>query len=654
LRSRVFYFFILCILFGATQSLAQSRSFEWFRWDMVIDNIDTANNQFDATEIYDLNFNGRFTFGSALIPLERTEAIRIIDVRVDNIQLNPTCSQTSGTFCAQIVADGLSLVYYFPQPVVDRTVNIRIQYRVQGGLRVYDDYHMLNWYAVAQEHAARVGRSTVVVNIPDNVRVREGVDDVVTPDVEANIDVCVDYANCSVELAPYISAIDGQAVVIEAARSLNVDEPFEFIITYSPDNDMRKPAWQDAFDIERAFEENVLPILNLILLAVTALIGIGGPLFIYARFYQKGRDPDVGIVPEYISEPPSDLSPSAVGTLVDERAETEDILAGLVELGNRGYLVMEEDRTDGFFGIGAQTTFTFKRTDKSTDDLNTFEKLLINRVFGSAMTKELEDLKHKFYRSIPKLQSALYDELVERDYFPRSPEATRNLYRGWGMALLFIPFIGLFFLPEDGSFNISESMGVVLPMVAIIINGLFLLIMSNFMPAKTIEGARQAALWRAFRNYLERIQKYDDIESASDKFAQYLPYVIVFGLEKQWVKTFRHVDNPRMFPRWYYPRHLGGRWHGGFRAGSSPLSHADMLPGELVGQSGGGFSLDNASSGLADGLNAMSNGLTNMLNSASSAMTSRPSSSGGSSWSGGGGGSFGGGGGGGGGSRGFG
>jgi hypothetical protein len=36
------------------------------------------------------------------------------------------------------------------------------------------------------------------------------------------------------------------------------------------------------------------------------------------------------------------------------------------------------------------------------------------------------------------------------------------------------------------------------------------------------------------------------------------------------------------------------------------LSHADMLPGELVGQSGGGFSLDNASSGLADGLNAMS------------------------------------------------
>jgi hypothetical protein len=137
-----------------------------------------------------------------------------------------------------------------------------------------------------------------------------------------------------------------------------------------------------------------------------------------------------------------------------------------------------------------------------TDDLNAFEKLLINRVFGSAMTKELEDLKHKFYRSIPKLQSALYDELVERDYFPRSPEATRNLYRGWGMALLFIPFIGLFFLPEDGSFNISESMGIVLPMVAIIINGLFLLIMSNFMPAKTIEGARQAALWRAFRNYL--------------------------------------------------------------------------------------------------------------------------------------------------------
>ena len=48
----------------------------------------------------------------------------------------------------------------------------------------------------------------------------------------------------------------------------------------------------------------------------TLLNGIGGSLFIYTRYVQKGRDPNIGPVPEFLSEPPSELPPAVVGTLI--------------------------------------------------------------------------------------------------------------------------------------------------------------------------------------------------------------------------------------------------------------------------------------------------------------------------------------------------
>lgn len=629
---------LLVILFVAVgTSLAQGRSFVWERWDMVIDNIDTTANQFDVSEIYEIRFNGTYRFGTALILDDRAESLTITGVSINGVALPRSCSAQQNAYCDRRASDGVDLRYYFPQPVTDANVSIRIDYRVLGGLRVYDDYHMLNWYAVSQEHAARVQNSLVVVNVPANAPFRDGIDSIVTPDVPAQIEVCVDFATCPIDIQSYLSAIDGQAIVIRAERSLGIDEPFEFLFTYTPDPNMPKPAWQDAFDQQRAFEETILPLINFLLVVLSVVVGLGGPLFIYAWYYERGRDPQIGPVPEYLTEPPSDLRPAAVGTLIDERADVADILSTIADLGNRGYLVMEEDRNEGFFGIGARSTFTFKRTDKK-GDLSRFEERFMRAIFGTRDTQELDKLRNKFYTNIPKLQTDLYSELVNRKYFTKSPEVTRNIYRGWGSFFLFAPGLVLFFLVGE-DLGILTSPYAIFLLVALMINGIFLMIMSNFMPAKTYEGATEAARWRAFKNYLQNLQSYTNVDMAAERFAEYLPYAIAFGLEKHWIGTFANLNNPRVFPRWYYPRHVWGRT---FSAGSPAPAPGDV---NLFG--GGG--LNAASGNLSSSLNAMSSGLTSMLNSASSALTSSPSSSGSSR----GGGGFRGGGGGGGGSRGF-
>ena len=132
------------------------------------------------------------------------------------------------------------------------------------------------------------------------------------------------------------------------------------------------------------------------------------------------------------------------------------------------------------------------------------------------------------------------------------------------------------------------------------------------------------------------------MESAKDKFEQYLPYAIAFGVEKDWVRRFEGMTVAS--PTWYHPPifvpfpgqygpmgtgGLGGPVSGGLGGG---LAGA----GSHGGGVGGGFNLDTISQGLFHSLGNMS-----------SVLTSAPSSSGSGhgAWGGGGfsGGGFGGG-----------
>jgi hypothetical protein len=64
-------------------------------------------------------------------------------------------------------------------------------------------------------------------------------------------------------------------------------------------------------------------------------------------WYVRGRDPATGMVAEYITAPPDDLPPGAAGTLLDERADHEDVVATLLGLARHGAIVIHEIKPDG-------------------------------------------------------------------------------------------------------------------------------------------------------------------------------------------------------------------------------------------------------------------------------------------------------------------
>ncbi len=626
---------LLTALWTVTPAQAQARSLYWRRWDVSIDSVNTRENRFAVAEVHDIQFtSGQFRFGFRAIPLDRVEDLTNFRVWEGETELVRNCSEQPGTFCVTQTGGEAQIVYYFLRPAQDERRVFTIEYEVVGGLRSYEGGDQLDWFAVAPDHSFPIESATVTVRMPEGFAPREGVDPVVS------------YG------APTTVTVQGDVVTYTATRRISASEGLEIRIQYPHDPNMRVASWQQAFDRQAVYENNVRPVLNLFFGAAGLLLLVLGPLGVYYLWHSRGRDPEAGVLPDYLSEPPSDLPPAIAGTLVDETADLQDVMATVLDLARRGYLVIEEDRNPGLFGIGASTTFTFKRTDKPDDDLRGFERTLLRKIFRGKDERTLDSLRNRFYTAIPQIQGELYREVVREGFFSASPDNVRRMWSGIGVVLMVLAvLLGVLALMAVDQF--AESL-VCVPLALGVVS-IALLIAAGRMPAKTAKGAEEAAKWRAFREYLRNIRRYTDLEQATELFNDYLPYAVAFGLERTWVNHFSQVPATPI-PYWYYPVYLGGPWRRGYHRGERMI---DMRNPDIRSQlARPGFSLDNMAQGISGGLNQMSSGLFGMLNSAATTFTSRPASTGSSgSWSGGGGGwsggFSGGGGGGGGGSAGF-
>jgi uncharacterized membrane protein len=443
----------------------------------------------------------------------------------------------------------------------------------------------------------------------------------------------------------WIETTQGSTIIWDSPGSLGNHGSVEVRIQYPHDPSMKKPSWQAGYDREQAYKDNIRPFVSLGLIGLSIFLLLGGIAFVYLTYVRTGRDPQAVVAPEYLSEPPSDELPGIVGALVDEKADMQDILATLVDLGRREYLVIEQAKSEGVLGLFASDDFRFHRTDKSDSDLTGYEQTLLRGLFpGGAKETSLADLRTKFYRYIPAIKQQMYTELVNKGYFKRSPESTRNTWMFGGIGIMALAAF-LFWV----ALSVTVISPVIMcPPVALGMVGAFAAVAASYMPAKTQKGSQEAARWRAFRTYLGNIKHYADLTQVAGQFDRYLPFAVAFGMQEHLTRDF--VPVLTAMPGWYFPTYVGGPWVGGYRGQPVPYRGGGAGMGKV--DLGGPGGLNDMSRSLTEGLNSLSGGLTQMLNDASRVMTSKPSSSSGGHGGFSGGGSFGGGGSGGG-SRGF-
>ena len=129
------------------------------------------------------------------------------------------------------------------------------------------------------------------------------------------------------------------------AHTLNAGDSFEVRLQFPPLVTANAPSWQAADDAARQAQETHdqhQALINAIFLAVALLVGSLGAIGLYALWYFRGRDPHVGLVAQFLPQPPDDLPAGAVGVLVDEVADERDVVATLVDLARRGVIKLDE------------------------------------------------------------------------------------------------------------------------------------------------------------------------------------------------------------------------------------------------------------------------------------------------------------------------
>jgi hypothetical protein len=301
----------------------------------------------------------------------------------------------------------------------------------------------------------------------------------------------------------------------------------------------------------------------------------------------------VEYTPPEVGRPGRPLRPAEIGVLMDERADTLDVSATIVDLAVRGYLKIIEQEKKG--------EYTLQRLREPDGPLLPYEASLLRALFKKAKDGlvKLDDLEDKFYDDLSEVKSQLYGQTVKADgMFPRNPETVRMAYVLGGVGLATIGGVPAVLL--GGLF------GVGILGFPVILGGLALAAVGSGMSRRTGAGRELFRRARGFREYMvtaetDRQRFNEDI----NLFEKYLPYAIVYRCTEKWAKAFEGLARQPNTGAWYVSPY--------------PFVMTDFS------NSIGGFS-----------------------SSISSAMASTPSSSGGSGFGGGGGAGGGGGGGGGG------
>lgn len=590
------------VVFGAMvahPASAQTKSLEWLAIDTDITVL--SNGDLQIKETNQIRFvGGAFTFGYRDIDTSRLTGVSNVRVTENGQSLRIETGRTD---------EGKFRIKYYFTPAQNQERTFVLDYLVRGATRYYDAGDQVYWAGVyAERNGYSVRNAKITVNLPAGAT-----------------------AQLAAAYGPQ-AEVSGQGegrVVATAKESIPSGQEFEVrvqfphgVITGSA------PAWQRGFDSQRQYEETTKPVVDLGFLGLALVLLFGGPAGVIALYNAKGKDPNVGLVAEYLSEPP-DITPGIAGTLIDERADMQDVIATLVDLARRGVITMQEDAPDKTFGFSSQN-YTFSRGPQfGQSGLHDYEQKLIDAIgLNGGDSVELKNLRNKFYAKIPGLKKALYAGLQKDGLYNHNPESVRSQYAGLGVLLLVLAAVSVC----ASFFMLALSEWALCLPVGLGVTGIFMLIFAPKMPLRTRKGADLHMRAQAFKRYLQNIEKYGSLEDAKERFDTFLPFAIAYGLERTFVAKFAKVDAP--IPPWYVPYgpvviHSGpyGYPGGGIGAGGG-ASRQKSMPGapdiggaaSAPGQGG----LSGLDKSLTGGLAAMSANLTGMFTSVSTAFNSVP------------------------------
>jgi uncharacterized membrane protein YgcG len=244
--------------------------------------------------------------------------------------------------------------------------------------------------------------------------------------------------------------------------------------------------------------------------------------------------------------PPDGIRPGQVGTLIDERANTLDVSASIVDLAVRGFLVIHEIPKQGIFG---KPDWRLVRLQADEAGLVPYERLLLDGLFRDGDDTTLSSLRTTFADRLAKVEESLYVDAQQQGWFAARPDKVRTRWRLLGFGLTVVGIALTILLAA------TTHLGLI--GLGALIVGLAFLFGAGRMPARTPKGTAMLRRVRGFRQVIATADRYLARWAEQENvFPAMLAYAVVFGLTDKWAKTFAALaTDPTTAPSmaWYVP-----------------------------------------------------------------------------------------------------
>jgi Predicted membrane protein (DUF2207) C-terminal domain/Predicted membrane protein (DUF2207) N-terminal domain len=477
-----------------------------------------------------------------------------------------------------------------------RTVVIR--YVVHNALRFFSEdsnvgpLDEIYWNATGNAWEIPIEHAAASVTLPDGAKPQQW----------------AGYTGPAGSKAQDVSAdVRGQTVTFAATRSFYPGEGLTVAVGWPP-GVVTRPAPPSAIGI---WASQGLPLAFPIVIFTLA----------FSAWRRSGKDPEPrAIVVQYA--PPAQLTPAEVGTLIDHKADMHDITATLVDLAVRGYIHIEKRNEKKLLGLMSSTEYAFhlKKPEDQWRGLFEHEQAYLQALFkarsGSGMSGlmrflggdsapdpspnagagegptygsvELSSLKNEFYRDLPGIKKSIYQQLVTKGHYRKSPESVKTV---WMLGAFGVVAAGIFItnaVSKTGFLGLDPTMVG----VASAISAITMFIFAAIMPARTLRGARAREAALGFKEFLDRVEedRFKRMITSPGMFENFLPFAMAFKVEKKWAKAFEDMYTEP--PRWY-SGYDGGHFHtSSFTRDMNAMSMAagSTMSSSPSGSGGGGSS----------------------------------------------------------------
>lgn len=548
----------LVIILGALPTIAGAKSWDFERWQVRI--AVQPDSSIVVRETQTFNFRGSFSWVTRDLP--KAKGIVYRDITVFDEAGQPLSGD-------EVTIDnrGNEASIRLNFKLADTTATWTFAYTAWNALGFFPDHDELYWNAVSNDRDTPIKKVDVEVTLPEPL----------TSTSDWRLRLLVGPTGSTQESGSF-EVVDRQTTRFTGS-DIQSRENFTIVAGWPKGlvTEQRQPVRE---------RRGLFELLGLALLFAHPIAVF---IFLFRRWQQRGRDPQGRgtIIPQY--EPPDQAPPAVVGVLIDERADQRDLAATIIDLAVRGYLKITETRE----GLFHSKKYTFTKLKEAAADaaLGSYERQTFDGLFESGDVVRLDDLKNRFYKNIKAIHAAMYQAAVQRGYFPESPEKVRTTYLIIGGVIVFLAF----FLANTIFKSLS---GWAYP--PLILDGLLVMGFGWALPRRTLRGV-QAKEWAlGFRLYLHTAERYRVKAMTPETFERFLPYAMVFGVERDWAKAFEGIvqQNPtwysttdgRMFSALVFTSSLSEAMNATVAKvlSSSPSSHSGFGGGGFGGGGGGG------------------------------------------------------------------